>query len=248
MKNRREFLVATVKVGGAVCLGALPLAMLAEQAKANNQNILRPPGAISEQDFLSACTRCGLCVRSCPYDTLKLSTMSQPAQGTPYFIPRDVPCEMCEDLPCITACPTSALDHSITEVDDIRMGTAVLVDEENCLAFLGLRCEVCYRVCPVINKAMTLELQENVRTGAHANFIPKVHAEYCTGCGLCEKKCVLEASSAIKVLPTDVARSQLPDHYRKGWEEKEKNNGESLIKDNLTLPFHDINDLKGFEP
>ena len=64
MKNRREFLVATVKVGGAVCLGALPLAMLAEQAKANNQNILRPPGAISEQDFLSACTRCGLCVRS----------------------------------------------------------------------------------------------------------------------------------------------------------------------------------------
>lgn len=248
MKKRREFLTTIVKVGGAACVGALPLSMLATQSKASNRNILRPPGAISETDFLSACTRCGLCVRACPYDTLNLSAMSQPASGTPFFVPREIPCEMCEDLPCIVACPTGALDQSVTEAEDIRMGTAVLIDEENCLAFLGLRCEVCYRVCPVMDKAITLELQENTRTGAHANFIPTVHAEHCTGCGLCEKKCVLEYASAIKVLPTDVARSQLPDHYRKGWEEKAKNNGESFIKDELTLPFHDIKNLKGFEP
>lgn len=248
MKTRRELLATAAKVGGAICLGTLPLAMLAKQSKASNQNILRPPGATNEADFLSACTRCGLCVRACPYDTLKLSELSQPIFGTPYFEPRKIPCEMCEDLSCINACPTNALDQKIIDAEDIRMGTAVLVDEENCLAFLGLRCEVCYRVCPVIDKAITLELQENTRTHAHANFIPVVHAEYCTGCGLCEKKCVLEKSSAIKVLPIDIARSQLPDHYRKGWEEKAKNNGESFIKDELTLPFHDINNLKGFEP
>lgn len=248
MKSRREFLVTAVKTGGALCLGALPLAMLASQSKAGNLNILRPPGALGDQDFLSACTRCGLCVRACPYDTLKLSELAHPVLGTPYYEPRDIPCEMCEDLPCINACPTGALDQTITEAEDIRMGTAVLVDEENCLAFLGLRCEVCYRVCPVIDQAITLELQENTRTGAHANFIPVVHAEYCTGCGLCEKKCVLEYASAIKVLPTDVARSELSSHYRKGWEEKEKNDGQSFIKDELVLPYHDINDLKGFKP
>lgn len=248
MKNRREFLATATKIGGAICLGSLPLAMLAKQSCASNENVLRPPGAINEQDFLSACTRCGLCVRACPYDTLKLSELSRPIFGTPYFVPREIPCEMCEDLPCIAACPTNALDQSITDAEDIRMGTAVLVDEENCLAFLGLRCEVCYQVCPVMDKAITLELQENTRTGAHANFIPVVYAEHCTGCGLCEKKCVLEYAAAIKVLPTEMARSQLPTHYRKGWEEKEKNNGESLIKDNLTLPYHDIKNLKGFEP
>lgn len=248
MKNRRAFLAATVKIGGGICLGTLPLSMLATQSKASNQNILRPPGAISDALFLSACTRCGLCVRACPYDTLMLSKMSRPALGTPYYTPREIPCEMCEDLPCIKACPTGALDSSITDAEMINMGTAVLVDEENCLAFLGLRCEVCYRVCPVIDKAITLELQENTRTGAHANFIPVVHAEFCTGCGLCEKKCVLEHASAIKVLPTTIARTKLPEHYRKGWEEKEKNHGESLVEDEVKLPFHDINHLKGFEP
>ena len=35
-------------------------------------------------------------------------------------------------------------------------GTAVLVDQENCLNFQGLRCDVCYRVCPVIDEAITL--------------------------------------------------------------------------------------------
>ncbi|MHC5224531.1 ferredoxin-type protein NapG [Ignatzschineria sp. LJL83] len=231
-KNRRKFLADIVKVGGAACLAGTPLAMLATQSQAANKNILRPPGAIDEADFLSACTRCGLCVRACPYDTLKLSELSQPSFGTPFFTPREIPCEMCEDLPCINACPTGALDQSITEAEDIRMGTAVLIDEENCLAFLGLRCEVCYRVCPVIDKAITLERQENQRTGVHAEFIPVVHAEYCTGCGICEEKCVLEHDSAIKVIPTNIARSKLPDHYRVSWEEE---TAESLSIENIPL-------------
>ena len=41
------------------------------------------------------------------------------------------------------------------------MGLAVLIDQENCLNFLGLRCDVCYRVCPVIDKAITLDPQTN---------------------------------------------------------------------------------------
>ena len=26
--------------------------------------------------------------------------------GTPYFTARNIPCEMCEDIPCVKACPT----------------------------------------------------------------------------------------------------------------------------------------------
>ena len=93
------------------------------------------------------------------------------------------------------------------------MGVAVLVDQENCLNFLGLRCDVCYRVCPVIDKAITLEKFSNPRSDRHALLLPTVHADACTGCGKCEKSCVLE-QAAIKVLPRDAgarrARPPLP--------------------------------------
>lgn len=182
---------------------------------------LRPPGALEEQAFLSACVRCGLCVRSCPPHNLKLSDwgsgIAGVAIGTPYFEARDIPCEMCEDIPCVKACPTGALNPALIDINQAKMGVAALIDEENCLNFLGLRCDVCYRVCPVIDKAITLDKIHNTRSDRHAMFLPTVHAKDCTGCGKCEKSCVLE-EAAIKVLPLKLARGELGHHYRKGWE------------------------------
>jgi ferredoxin-type protein NapG len=97
------------------------------------------------------------------------------------------------------------------------MGVAVLADTDNCLNFLGLRCDVCYRVCPLIDQAITLDKINNPRSDRHAMFLPVVHADKCTGCGKCEKSCVLE-KAAIKVLPFELARGELGHHYRKGWE------------------------------
>jgi MauM/NapG family ferredoxin-type protein len=172
--------------------------------------------------------RCGLCVRACPYDTLKLAQPGGPAaMGTPYFEARAIPCEMCTDIPCVAACPTGALDHSLTDIDKARMGTAVLVGHESCLNMLGLRCDVCYRVCPLIDQAITLERRHNERTGKHAQLIPVVHTDRCTGCGKCEKSCVLE-EAAIKVLPTTLATGKIGGHYRLGWEEKAKQGGERI--------------------
>ena len=119
---------------------------------------------------------------------------------------------MCEDIPCVKACPTAALDHTLKDIADSRMGLAVLVDEENCLNFLGLRCDVCYRVCPLIDEAITLEKSSNARSDRHAMFLPTVHADACTGCGKCEKSCVLE-QAAIKVLPMTLAKGELGHHY-----------------------------------
>ncbi len=195
---------------------------------------------MAEDDFLSACVRCGLCVRDCPYDTLKLSDLGDPvATGTPYFTARDIPCEMCEDIPCVKACPTGALGRELTDITQARMGLAALVDQENCLNFLGLRCDVCYRVCPVIDKAITLELRHNPRSDRHALLLPTVHSDACTGCGKCEKSCVLP-EPAIKIFPRKLAQGALPAHYRKGWEEKARQ-GESLIGEQIKLP------VRGFE-
>ncbi|MCV5333609.1 4Fe-4S dicluster domain-containing protein, partial [Escherichia coli] len=88
-----------------------------------------------------------------------------------------------EDIPCVVACPSGALDPKLTDIDDARMGTAVLIDHETCLNWQGLRCDVCYRVCPLIDEAITLEMVHNDRTGYHAKLIPTVNSQVCTGCG-----------------------------------------------------------------
>lgn len=80
---------------------------------ANRTRIWRavaPARAINENAFASACVRCGQCVQACPYDTLKLATLASGlSAGTPYFVARDIPCEMCEDIPCAKVCPSGAL-------------------------------------------------------------------------------------------------------------------------------------------
>lgn len=226
---RRRFLVNSAGVAGGMVLLGLGLGLYARQARSRPPTALRPPGALPEDRFLGACARCGLCVRACPYNTLKLAPLGEAvATGTPYFTARAVPCEMCEDIPCVAACPTGALDKGLKNISDARMGLAVLLDHENCLNYQGLRCDVCYRVCPLIDKAITLDPHENVRTGKHALFIPVVHSAACTGCGKCEKSCVLQ-EAAIKVLQMALARGAPGQHYRLGWEEKRKA-GESLVE------------------
>lgn len=219
--SRRTVLQASASATTAALIAG-GAALLGRPAQARPAQALRPPGAIAEERFLGACIRCGLCVRDCPPQNLKLSTWGDGlardvAIGTPYFEARDIPCEMCEAIPCVKACPTGALDPALTDIEKARMGVAVLIDQENCLNFLGLRCDVCYRVCPVIDKAITLEKVSNPRSDRHAMLLPTVHADACTGCGKCEKSCVLE-QAAIKVLPMTIARGELGHHYRKGWE------------------------------
>ncbi|MDT8387242.1 MAG: ferredoxin-type protein NapG [Thiogranum sp.] len=225
---RRRFLVDMARTAGGVALFAGGLGLYARQAHSLPSLAIRPPGARDEEQFLGACIRCGLCVRDCPFDTLSLATLDAAVNlGTPYFTARNIPCEMCDDIPCVKACPTGALDPGLTDIDDARMGLAVLIDQENCLNFQGLRCEVCYSVCPSIDKAITLERHHNPRSDKHAVFIPVVHSGHCTGCGKCEKACVLE-KAAIKILPMYLARGELGQHYRWGWEEKQKA-GRSLV-------------------
>ncbi|MCP5067785.1 MAG: hypothetical protein GY946_14585, partial [bacterium] len=119
---------------------------------------------------------------------------------------------------CIRACPTDSLEKE-TAIEDARMGLAVLSDHENCLAYRGLRCEVCYRACPLIGDAISLEFRSQERTGKHAYFIPVVNSDACTGCGKCERSCVLE-ESAIRVLPPNQVQGKLGENYRFGWLEE----------------------------
>ncbi|MFM1891903.1 MAG: hypothetical protein RLZ44_980 [Pseudomonadota bacterium] len=229
--GRRRFLQDSVRTACAVGLVALGLGLYNRQSRALPATAIRPPGALPEAEFLGACVRCGLCVRDCPYDTLKLAELGDDvAVGTPYFEARAIPCEMCVDIPCVKACPTDALDHSLEDINASRMGLAVVVDQEACIAFQGLRCEVCFNVCPIRGKAIVLDYQHNERSGKHALFIPVVNSDSCTGCGKCEKACILE-EAAIKVFPIALAKGMLGRHYRLGWKEKEAAGGSLVTPD-----------------
>jgi len=205
--NRREFLAGAARAGGAaLACGVLWAGWLAESRA--QPFALRPPGALAEGAYEGACIKCGQCVDACPYATLALAPPGAgSAVGVPFFRPREVPCYMCPDVPCARACPTGALARDVV-IDEARMGLAVLIDQETCLAFRGLRCEVCYRACPLLDRAITLEYRPQEQTGLHAYFLPVVHAEACTGCGLCEHTCVLERA-AIRVLPHRLAQGAM---------------------------------------
>ena len=236
--SRRQFLGDSLRTACGVGLFGLGLGLFTRQSYSLPSQAIRPPGALDEESFLGACVRCGLCVRDCPYDTLRLAEVGDEVTlGTPHFVARETPCYLCDDIPCVAACPTGALDKGLEVIEDARMGLAVLIDQENCIAFQGLRCEVCYNVCPVRDKAIKLHARRDQRSGKHAMFIPVVYSDACTGCGLCENACILE-QAAIKVLPTHLAKGELGRHYRLGWEAKERAGGSLVTPDQERHQFN----------
>ena len=212
--------LATVGLGGLIWGTAL-------KSSGKTSLVLRPPGALPEADFQKACIKCGQCVEACPYDTLKLSTATDDIlNGTPFYEARDIPCYMCTDYPCIKQCPTKALTEEVISVEEkpsinhAKMGLAV-IHKESCIAFGGIQCDECYRECPLMVEAITLELEKNQQTKKHANLKPVVNSDVCTGCGVCEHVCVVE-KAAIKVLPRDLATGEVGDHYLRSWKEDDE--------------------------
>lgn len=234
-------MATTLQSVGLTALGGLLWSGYSHEVKASPL-VLRPPGAIKEDDFLSACIKCGLCAEACQNRETNIDKETGKARegtlimakggdakliGTPYFIPTQVPCFMCEDIPCVPVCPSGALDFAslanekqALDINKARMGLAV-VHKESCIAFWGIQCDACYRACPLLDEAITLEYTQNERTGKHAYLLPVVHDNICTGCGLCEQACVTE-KPAIFVLPREVSMGRAGDHYVKGWDKKDQ--------------------------
>jgi MauM/NapG family ferredoxin protein len=206
--NRREFLKNGVALGAAAAVGTGFL-----RPGEEGTPCLRPPGALSEDDFLSTCIRCGRCADACPNrcitafteETGKLFSMSPETggEGTPVIFPRQKACNLCmgdqgDELLCTAACPTGALQLVKKDPETIQkkvsMGRAV-VDTNLCWSYNGGSCGVCVRACPYERKALKAGFFER----------PIVDPELCVGCGLCERSCI-RYPQAITVVP-DVERA-----------------------------------------
>ncbi len=214
--NRREVISIALQGAGIAVLGTGVLSSWVKDAKAKGWVPL-PPGA--HADFATMCLKCGLCVQACPYKTLKLAKLSDPAPyGTPFFVPREVACYMCADIPCVRVCPSGALDREMKDINDARMGVAV-VDPASCLSWQGLRCEICYRICPVKDKALKLDPHPR-ELSKHAVFVPTIVPDHCTGCGLCTWSCPTQ-EAAINIVDRKAVLGRIGDHYRLGWKDEQ---------------------------
>ncbi len=134
-KKRRDFIKQMTGLGvlGLAAAGAI---VGGKELLAREETPLRPPGAMPEHQFLALCIKCGQCLQVCPYDSILLEDVNGKAGlGTAYIDADKRGCYLCKALPCILACPSGALDHSIADdVRKVKMGVAVIANESACLA------------------------------------------------------------------------------------------------------------------
>jgi len=187
--------------------------------EAARARLLRPPGALAEDEFLSRCIKCSLCQQVCPPRALHPAISQAGVEGfwTPVLIPRRGWCEFACTR-CGEVCPTGAIAPLAaarkTGYDGrppVKIGTA-FVDRGRCLPWaMGTPCIVCEEMCPTDPKAIWFdEVDEPGRDGRIVHLQrPLVDAAKCVGCGICENRCPVGEEAAIRVSSVGETRDPL---------------------------------------
>ena len=173
--GRRGLILSSLS--GLVAVQMFPLST--GTAAADN-NLIRPPGALPESDFLNRCIRCGQCMRICPTNIVVPSGIFGGIENlwTPVlnFTEGTSGCQL-SCTACGYICPTSAIRSmtlseklgidAFAKNGPVRIGSAY-VDRTRCLPWaMNTPCIVCQENCPVTPKAIYVtEKFETVRSGA----------------------------------------------------------------------------------
>ncbi|MBI2434695.1 MAG: 4Fe-4S binding protein [Candidatus Hydrogenedentes bacterium] len=205
-KRRSVVTAAAAGVVGFLLLRVSPQA----QGKTYNPVLIRPPGALPEREFLQRCLQCGLCMDVCPTNALHPAWTQAGLEGlwTPVLVPQHGFCEYACNL-CGKVCPTQAIQAlPMPEKKKVKIGMATF-DTTRCLPYAyGRSCIVCEEHCPIPTKAIYfVETEVTLRDGAKPVLKqPRVDAELCIGCGICENKCVFEDRAAVRITSANETR------------------------------------------
>jgi MauM/NapG family ferredoxin protein len=178
--RRRFFQSAARKVVGPLAeyLERRAIPHAAPPQPAPQLPVLRPPGAIDERNFATTCQRCGKCIDVCPADAIVAMPASEPhLAGTPFVDADAAACVICDGLQCTHVCPSGAL-RPLASPDEIDMGVAEVYDA-SCVRSNHESCTKCVDLCPIGPAALSFE----------HDGPPIVHADGCTGCGVCQLYC-----------------------------------------------------------
>ncbi len=216
--QRRKVLTAVAT--GAACI---PLFRSTPGfAAERNERLLRPPGALAEDEFLARCIHCGECMKVCPNNALHPSWTEAGLEGlwTPVMVPRIGYCEPSCVL-CSQVCPTGAIweinaSQKGWTVDisrsakPVRLGTA-FYDRGRCLPWaMATDCIVCEEWCPTSPKAVFLTPASVLDAAGNVKQVkqPNIDPSRCVGCGACEYACPVQDRPAVYI--TSVGESRSP--------------------------------------
>ncbi len=187
-----------------------------------HERLLRPPGALDEEYFLSRCVRCGECIKVCPNNALHPAFSEAGLEGlwTPVVVPRMGYCETSCVL-CSQVCPTGAIweitakekgwSVDVGRTDKpVRLGTA-FYDRGRCLPWaMATDCIVCEEWCPTSPKAIYLRPAEVIDAAGNSKEVkqPYLDPARCVGCGACEYACPVQDRPAVYVTSVGESRSR----------------------------------------
>ena len=173
--SRRGFVLSLVSG-----VFAVPAVRLSNKLGSNwYHKVIRPPGALPEEEFLKRCIKCGQCMRICPTNVIQPGGIEGGLENlwTPVLNNRigssgcQLNCTACGQI-----CPTAAIRpiklseklgrDEFAEAGPIKTGTA-FIDRNRCLPWaMDKPCIVCEENCPLSPKAIyTREHFETVRDG-----------------------------------------------------------------------------------
>lgn len=146
-----------------------------------SKQVIRPPWALAEPDFVGACSRCGDCIGVCPEKILETGR-----GGFPQVNFSKGECTFCGD--CAGKCKSGALNR-LAEGAPWRLKAVVA---PSCLALKQVGCRTCGDSCPAG------AIRFRISVGAVAR--PEVDLAACTGCGACYGPCPVSAVSIGEIL------------------------------------------------
>jgi len=148
---------------------------------------IRPPWALPEAQFIDRCTRCGECIKACPYTIIK--------EGRGKFPLVDFSlhgCNFCRQ--CLDVCEPKALTDTNAEDSPWLLKASIL---PACLSLNAVVCRSCGEACEERSISFRLE------PGGIAR--PQLDIETCTGCGECFAVCPVKSVEISPVKPRSQA-------------------------------------------
>jgi polyferredoxin len=179
------------------------------ETKKRKNSPIRPPGSVSEKQFLELCIRCGQCIKVCPGPVLHPAghEYGPDSLWTPVARLEHAGCHQDCNF-CTQVCPTGAIQPlEIEEKRTFTIGTAI-IKKDVCLPFREedrQECDLCAFECTQAGYD-AIEMRYIDLSVDHAELemygfseadilemsrikAPHVDVEKCVGCGICQYRC-----------------------------------------------------------
>ena len=194
-ENRTRIDIGRRRMVGSAAAGlvvaALPKTFIQNQSKVHF--FTRPPGSVTEKEFLSKCIRCGQCMQVCPTNFIQPALFEAGLEGmwTPVLNAQSGYCEY-ECNKCTQVCPTKAIEKlTLQQKKEFKIGTAV-IDRNRCYTYAdGYNCAVCEEHCPIPQKAIRFREVDTWNFEGQLVPVKQIYVvpDLCIGCGICENVC-----------------------------------------------------------